>query len=165
MAESESGTISQSIYLSGSRKRQAKTQPPVSTCGEITDKFGQRQQPLLLVFEFDDREYGSLWVLQNREATDAGNIVRGFHYTRAQFSCFLNFRIAVVNSKVRQPVRRNISHLRRDFIHASGTLVTVVEDRIFHRTEVLHISSPAKQVRVKLTCFPSIGGAEFVPAE
>src|SRR5258705_1273044 len=165
MAESESGTISQSIYLSGSRKRQAKTQTAVSTCREITDKFVLRQQPLLWVFEFDDREYGSLWVLQDREATDAGNIVRGFHYTRAQFSCFLNFRIAIVNSKVRQPVRRNISHLRGDLIHAPGASVTIAEDRIFHRTEVLHFSCPVKQVRVKLTCFLSIGCAEFVPAE
>src|SRR5258705_6972330 len=165
MAESESGTISQSIYLSGSRKRQAKTQTAVSTCREITDKFVLRQQPLLWVFEFDDREYRGLGVLQDREATDAGNIVGGFHYTRAQFSCFLNFRIAIINSKVRQPVGRNISHLRRDLIHASCALGTVVEDRIFHRSEVLRSSSPAKQLRVKLTCFLSVGCAEFVPAE
>src|SRR5215217_4349932 len=98
-------------------------------------------------FEFDNRERGSLRIVQNREASDSRNIVSGFHDTAAKAGYLLNHGIAIVNREVDQPVRRNRSHFRSDLEHAAGAPVTVLEHGVFHWSKALGVSGPAESVR------------------
>src|ERR1041385_3960764 len=115
--------------------------------------------------EFDDRKRSTLWIVQDGEPSDTGNVFGRLHYAAANLGDFLRYRVTVVDGKVHQPVRRDSSHLGSYLVHATVTTIAVLEDRVSDRASGKRFCGPTKHVTVKLTCRRSIAGAELVPAK
>src|SRR6185503_2249654 len=117
------------------------------------------------MIEFDNRECCSLWIVQDRETPDSGNIVCWLHDVRSELSRFLQPRVTIVDFEVDKQVRRDRSHFRRDPVHATGATIAVFEHRIFDWTTRHLVPGPTKQVRIKLSGFLRVVCAELIPAK
>src|SRR6185369_5503928 len=122
-------------------------------------------QLLRWILEFDDRERSSLWIVQDRKASDARNVFGRLHDTTTEISDLLHFRIAIVDRKVNQPVWRHWSHFRSYFVHATITAISVFEDRVLDWALGKWFGGPTKHVSIKLSCLRSIASAKFVPGK
>src|SRR6266850_6650864 len=117
------------------------------------------------IIQFDYPKHRALRVLDYGKASYAGNVHCRHNRLRSEFVSFLKLGICILDGKVHEPVRWNLSHLRRWRIHSSGGPIAVHERRVSHWPHLLNVFAPTEKARIEITGLRCVGSCQFIPAE